>query len=252
MTRSGPCKTPGCFSTLIGLPPGFLYLSFLVDGVARTSKYMATTVDYAGSLVNYVQVPPEDTPQPVMPRDAKQGPLSLPPQAHPPKDRIIQPPAAELRPVTSGDQAAPTASTLPVRTPSRKHKATTTEAEINRRQAELRKKKVDDRIYHKEIPDYLLDWDAPEDSTRQKRANAVSGTHQPPPQLPAYMQKSILSLVTPLKDDASVLAMPNHTVLNHLATSSIKDGVLGTSATTRYKKKVFSNDISTLSNADIA
>jgi hypothetical protein len=40
-----------------------------------------------------------------------------------------------------------------------------------------------------------------------------------------------------MKDDASVLIMPNHTVLNHLATSSIKNKVLATSATTRYKRK---------------
>lgn len=42
----------------------------------------------------------------------------------------------------------------------------------------------------------------------------------------------------PVKDDSSVLALPNHTVLNHLMTSSVKNGVLATSVTTRYKKKV--------------
>jgi hypothetical protein len=41
-----------------------------------------------------------------------------------------------------------------------------------------------------------------------------------------------------MKDDNSVLIMPNHTVLNHLATSSIKANVLAVSATTRYKRKV--------------
>jgi hypothetical protein len=40
-----------------------------------------------------------------------------------------------------------------------------------------------------------------------------------------------------MKDDSSVLTIPNHTVLNHLLTSSIRSGVLATSATTRYKKK---------------
>jgi len=42
----------------------------------------------------------------------------------------------------------------------------------------------------------------------------------------------------PVKDDSSVLVIPNHTVLNHLATSSIKNNVLATSATTRYDQKV--------------
>jgi hypothetical protein len=40
-----------------------------------------------------------------------------------------------------------------------------------------------------------------------------------------------------MKDDSSLLNNPNHTVLNHLATSSIKNGVLATSVTTRYKRK---------------
>jgi hypothetical protein len=53
-----------------------------------------------------------------------------------------------------------------------------------------------------------------------------------------FLGKSILNGTTPMKDDSSVLNMPNHTVLNHLATSSIKNGVLATSGTTRYKRKV--------------
>ena len=53
-----------------------------------------------------------------------------------------------------------------------------------------------------------------------------------------FLSKSVLNSATPMKDDASVLVLPNHTVLNHLATSSIKSGVLATSATTRYKNKV--------------
>jgi hypothetical protein len=56
--------------------------------------------------------------------------------------------------------------------------------------------------------------------------------------LPLFLNKSILNGVTPMKDDSSVLIMPNHTVLNHLATSSIRDDILATSATTRYKQKV--------------
>lgn len=53
-----------------------------------------------------------------------------------------------------------------------------------------------------------------------------------------FLGRSILNGTTPLKDDNSVLNYPNHTVLNHLATSSIKNGVLATSVTTRYKRKV--------------
>lgn len=92
--------------------------------------------------------------------------------------------------------------------------------------------------YHQNIPRYLLDLDAPEESSRCRRANETTLNLPTPPTLPGFLGKSILNGVTPHKDDSSVLIMPNHTVLNHLATSSIKDGILATSATTRYKQKV--------------
>jgi hypothetical protein len=60
----------------------------------------------------------------------------------------------------------------------------------------------------------------------------------PPPSLPMMLQKVILNTSNQMKDDASVLSIPNHAVLNHLATSSIKNSILAVSATTRYKKKV--------------
>lgn len=59
--------------------------------------------------------------------------------------------------------------------------------------------------------------------------------------LPLFLSRSILN-VDPtklgMKDDSSVLAMPNHTVLNHLMTSNVKNKVLATAVTTRYRKKV--------------
>lgn len=60
----------------------------------------------------------------------------------------------------------------------------------------------------------------------------------PPPTLPLMLGKVILNSSSHLKDDNSVLGIPNHVVLNHLATSSIKNHVLAVSATTRYRKKV--------------
>lgn len=93
--------------------------------------------------------------------------------------------------------------------------------------------------YTSKIPAFLLDLDAnnPEDE-RLQRAKRAEQLLPQPPTLPMFLAKSILNGQTPHKDDASVLLMPNHTVLNHLATSSIKSGVLATSGTTRYKRKV--------------
>lgn len=41
-----------------------------------------------------------------------------------------------------------------------------------------------------------------------------------------------------LTDDASVLPVPSHVVLQHLCTSAIRNGVLAVATTTRYRKKV--------------
>ena len=45
-------------------------------------------------------------------------------------------------------------------------------------------------------------------------------------------------LTSPIGDDNSVLPMPSHSVVNHLATSAIRNGVLAVGTATRYKAKV--------------
>lgn len=58
-----------------------------------------------------------------------------------------------------------------------------------------------------------------------------------PPALPPHLEKVILNTSNEKKDDHSVLPQPNHVMLNHLAASSIRTGVLAVSATTRYRRK---------------
>ncbi|RCI07476.1 hypothetical protein L249_4554 [Ophiocordyceps polyrhachis-furcata BCC 54312] len=91
--------------------------------------------------------------------------------------------------------------------------------------------------YRNEIPQYLLDFDQPEDSAAYRNAVAAIEKLPTPPSLPGFLGRPILNAATLMKDDNSVLNMPNHTVLNHLATSSIKNNVLAVSATTRYRNK---------------
>lgn len=95
-----------------------------------------------------------------------------------------------------------------------------------------------DRYQH-DIPQYLVDFDGPEESESYKYAVSAIDKLPNPPALPGFLGKPILNATTPIKDDNSVLNLPpNHAVLNHLATSSIKNNVLAVSATTRYKNKV--------------
>lgn len=92
--------------------------------------------------------------------------------------------------------------------------------------------------YRSEIPQYLLDYDQAEDSPAYHNALGAIDKLATPPALPGFLAKPILNAAVLMKDDNSVLNMPNHTVLNHLATSSIKNNVLAVSATTRYRNKV--------------
>ncbi|OAA51998.1 5-AMP-activated protein kinase, beta subunit, interaction domain protein [Metarhizium rileyi] len=91
--------------------------------------------------------------------------------------------------------------------------------------------------YVSEIPQYLMDFDQPEESSAYRIAISAIEKLPTPPSLPGFLGKPILNAATLMKDDNSVLNMPNHTVLNHLATSSIKNNVLAVSATTRYHNK---------------
>lgn len=92
--------------------------------------------------------------------------------------------------------------------------------------------------YVSQIPQYLIDFDQPEESSAYRNAIGAIEKLPTPPSLPGFLGKPILNAATLMKDDNSVLNMPNHTVLNHLATSSIKNNVLAVSATTRYHNKV--------------
>lgn len=201
---------------MVNIVPGTHHLKFIVDGDMTTSDKLPTAVDYTNILVNYLEVSVDDIPQPDtgMVEEPKNMD-AIPVQDQPAPENIFPPQIIPLEP-------EPAAVPVIVPEPPKPKPASAPSP----------------RKYHDMIPRYLLDLDAPEESSRMQRANAVAGNLPTPPSLPMFLSKSILNGTTPMKDDSSVLIMPNHTVLNHLATSSIKDNILATSGTTRYKQKV--------------
>ncbi|EKV12275.1 Snf1 kinase complex beta-subunit Gal83, putative [Penicillium digitatum] len=191
-------KNPSVMSTTLNLRPGTHHLKFIVDGTMRAADNLPTAVDFTNHLVNYIEISADD--------------------AHD-KDSAVQP-------------GAPPAHTLP---DSSKHEPGDTESHP------LEKEEIEEEVspgdFGDAIPQFLADLDQEEDSPAYVQAANVIGDTATPPSLPLFLGKSILNGTTPMKDDSSVLNYPNHTVLNHLATSSIKNGVLATSVTTRYKRK---------------
>ena len=193
-------------SATLDLPPGTHHVKFIVDGEMQLSKDLPTAVDYTNILVNYIEVSADD-----IPREQQQGDESAQ-GLHPP---LVLP--------TRGVQA----SDFGADAHARPHEEEDPKTIITR-----------DAHYGNRVPDYLLDLDRDEKSHRFQRAETHLSEIPTPPSLPLFLSRSILNEQMPMKDDSSVLNMPNHTVLNHLATSSIKSEVLATSLTTRYKRKV--------------
>jgi len=191
-------------STTLNLRPGTHHLKFIVDGEMRASDTLPTAVDFTNHLVNYVEISADDAHR----ENAKSS--TIPGHRHPSEQ-------------DSSKDGLEVASDEP------------------------RKKEVEEEVppgdFGRVIPQFLADLDREEDHPAYIQAANVIGDTPTPPSLPLFLGKSILNSTTPTKDDSSVLNYPNHTVLNHLATSSIKNGVLATSVTTRYKRKVRQPDI---------
>ncbi|KAK9455261.1 5'-AMP-activated protein kinase beta subunit, interation domain-containing protein [Dipodascopsis uninucleata] len=83
--------------------------------------------------------------------------------------------------------------------------------------------------YTNEIPEIFTN---PEASERY-----ISEDYPAPPYLPPHLETVILNTNSTEKDDSSVLPIPNHVVLNHLATTSIKHNVLAVASVSRYSRK---------------
>jgi hypothetical protein len=175
----------------------------------QCSTDLPTTVDFGNNLVNYIEVSADDLPRDVPAATATGTGTPVAGAESKPLDELIQP-SKPIEEETSKAEKPPQ-KTKPVLPSNR---------------------------YSSQVPQYLLDLDKAEDSTAYQYAAAAIEKLPTPPSLPGFLGKPILNAATPMKDDNSVLTMPNHTVLNHLATSSIKNNVLAVSATTRYKRKV--------------
>lgn len=188
-------------STTLNLRPGTHHLKFIVDGEMRASDTLPTAVDFTNHLVNYIEISADDA--------------------------------------RANDKSSSSSGVRPPQTPSGDPKDGQTE---DASEEALRKAEAEEEVppgdFGSAIPQFLADLDKEEDSPAYIQAANVIGDTATPPSLPLFLGRSILNSTTPTKDDSSVLNYPNHTVLNHLATSSIKNGVLATSVTTRYKRKV--------------
>ncbi|KAF7174908.1 hypothetical protein CNMCM7691_005376 [Aspergillus felis] len=199
-------SNPGVMSTTLNLRPGTHHLKFIVDGEMRASDNLPTAVDFTNHLVNYIEVSADDVNRSRRGSD-RTNKSAVPSGVHPP----------QVIPNLIGNDR--------------------NGADVEDQSDKEEPEEIPLGDFQTIIPQFLVDLDKDEDSPEYQQAANVIGDTPTPPSLPLFLGKSILNGTTPMKDDSSVLNYPNHTVLNHLATSSIKNGVLATSVTTRYKRK---------------
>lgn len=176
----------------------------------KTTNDLPTAVDFTNVLVNYLEISSDEVPKSRR-ESERSASRPIPKAVHPP---LMLPEDQE----TESDVETPGIDETPD-------------------SAEPPEEEILLGDFRQMMPHALIDMDLPEDNPKYQQAINVIGDVQGPPSLPLFLGRSILNGLLPMKDDSSVLTLPNHTVLNHLATSSIKNGVLATSVTTRYKSK---------------
>ncbi|CAH7667170.1 hypothetical protein PPACK8108_LOCUS1561 [Phakopsora pachyrhizi] len=188
------------FSALVALPPGPHQLKFIVDKRWKTSKYLPSATDNKGNLINFLQVNPGDQPF-----------------------RGLGP-----RGIWSGYTYGGLSNQLGAALLNEDDEANESEED-----------------WTTEIPKALVDYEEfydRSDNEEETQSNpGEAGFAAEPPKLPAQLKEGILNITSRIPegtvDDNSLLTRPDHSVLNHLAASPIKQGLLSVGVTSRYKRK---------------
>lgn len=210
---------PGLMHVKLQLPPGTHRFRFIVDNELRFSDYLPTATDQMGNFVNYMEVsaPPDwgNEPQQHLAEkkanhvdDSKSSkrPMSA-------RSRIAL--EIEKEPDDMGDGY------------TRFHDETPAKPNLE---------------YTQDIPAVFTDPNVMEQyylTLDQQQNNHQNMAWLTPPQLPPHLENVILNSYSNAQTDntSGALPIPNHVILNHLATSSIKHNTLCVASIVRYKQK---------------
>lgn len=217
-------ETDEKFSIKLKLPVGTHRFRFIVDNELRFSDYLPTATDQMGNFVNYieiqqpdVQMGQDDSQQNEYTQDQLQG------QEHG-EQKVGKPSDEDRRDsnlgLTNDDDDMGNGY-------SRFHEEQSSKPNLN---------------YIKDIPAIFTDPSVMEQYYLTLDNNAQNNQNQSwltPPQLPPHLESVILNnfSTTDKSNSSGALPIPNHVVLNHLATTSIKHNTLAVASVVRYKRK---------------
>ncbi|AGO14157.1 AaceriAER361Cp [[Ashbya] aceris (nom. inval.)] len=236
---------PGVFQIKLQLPPGTHRFRFIVDNELRFSDFLPTATDQMGNFVNYLEiVSPQPAGQPHSqaphaPRlqaayDQAQSTHTHPSDLRPDDDRID----GDTYPRTEKHMSARSKLALQI-----EEEPDDMGDGYTRFREEVKTKPAYE--FTQDIPAVFTDPSVMGQyylTLDQQQHNQQNLAWLTPPQLPPHLEHVILNHYNKSADGVSentsgALPIPNHVVLNHLATSSIKHNTLCVASIVRYKQK---------------
>lgn len=218
------------FTITLGLPVGTHRFRFVIDNELRFSDFLPTATDQMGNFVNYVEVTPElvrQHHQTEQERTEYEEQQKLQQKAPSRKSSISRPAGRSdsMWGLTNDDDDMGNGY-------SRYHDGD----EDSGNSADYQ--------YINDIPPIFTDPKVMEQyyvaiDKQSKSSNGQQQAWLHPPQLPPHLENVILNNFNSMDKDnnSGALPIPNHVVLNHLATTSIKHNTLAVASVVRYKRK---------------
>lgn len=206
---NGPNEKDGSFQVQISLPPGTHRFKFVVDNEVKCSSFIPTATDHSGHFVNYLEIWPSE-------KDSER--------------------------TTEKSRSRASLRTLDSRLGLTRDDDDMGDG-YTRYYDESQALSSSAVEYISSIPAIFTDPAVMQEYYATLDNNERRGNHTQqwliPPQLPPHLENVILNSYNS-NDKANTggaLPIPNHVVLNHLATTSIKHNTLAVASVVRYKRK---------------
>lgn len=230
----GLVKQPdGNFLITLGLPVGTHRFRFVIDNELRFSDFLPTATDQMGNFVNYIEVTPDHIYSHLADQENQQA----------------EPEHAQTRAESQSVSRKSSISRTTTRSDSMWGLTNDDDDMGNGYSRYHDEENSDATSQFNNIPQYINDippiFTDPKVMEQyyvaiDKQSKVQSGQQQAwlhPPQIPPHLEHVILNSFSAEDNNSGALPIPNHVVLNHLATTSIKHNTLAVASIVRYKRK---------------